>query len=189
MNTLLYSSFDGNAATKHGHAMEPELEKWLEKDMKTMTVTHKGLVAHNEFKFLAGSPDGIGEANGEKFLIEYKAPYTLFINEVPIEKAILDRTFFLEKKKEQLSLKKSHDYFYQIQGLLEVCDLPYCLLVVGAFESAVRVRVERERDFFKSMLPKLRLFYFGAVLPERAYAMKRRGGLRKEVLDLGLVSD
>jgi hypothetical protein len=28
------------------------------------------------------------------------------------------------------------------------------------------------------MLPKLREFNFGAILPERVYPMKRRGGLR-----------
>lgn len=190
IKSILYSTFDGNEATHYGHSQEPVLEEWLIKDLGNVEIMHVGLVAHKKFKFIAGSPDGIGVnvQKDERFLIEYKAPFGLFTSKTSIFDApTVVKGFFLAAKDGIMTLRKRHDYYFQIQGLLEICDLPYCLLVVGGFESVCCVRVERDRELFENvMLERLRKFYFGAVLPERAYAMKRRGGLRTSLVSMNV---
>lgn len=190
MNAILYSTFDGNDATRYGHSMEPVLEDWLKNEYcGDLEVAHVGLVAHKARKYLAGSPDGIGinRRKDERFLIEYKAPHSLHMNKVSVQSAVEDRSFFLYVVDGVIKLKRSHDYFYQIQGLLEILDLEYCMLVVGGHESRCKVLVNRDRQFFISICDKLEKFYKGALLPERCYPMKRRGGLRKVVLDINLI--
>ena len=186
VKAVLYSSFRGNEATKYGHNMEAELERWFIEQYPATEVVHMGLSSHPKFKYMAGSPDGIGidTLSDERFLLEYKAPYGLKTSETSVYNAPdLIPSFFLAKKDGQLTLKKRHDFYFQIQGLLEVFDLPYCMLVVAGFDSKCAVRVERDRDVFERvMLPKLRQFYFGAILPERVYPMKRRGGLRSTLV-------
>ena len=39
-------------------------------------------------------------------------------------------TFWLQFKDNEISLKTNHDFYLQIQGPLEICNLPWCDLVV-----------------------------------------------------------
>ena len=192
VRAVLYSHFKGNAATEFGHTMESVLEEQFIKDHPDIEIIHCGVRSHKQFKYIAGSPDGIGvnRVTDERFLIEYKAPYGLHTSKTSIFDAPrLIPGFCLIEKDGQITVRRRHNYYYQIQGLLEVLDLPYCMLVVGGFESMCTVRVEREHEFFLSvMLPKLREFYFGAILPERAYPMKRRGGLRTELVPVEIMT-
>lgn len=164
------------------------MESYVSRLYPEMEFMHYGLVAHKKHKFLAGSPDGVGLLRGQKYLLEYKAPHSLFSSKTEVLKAALsDKSFFLQLDKDgQPYLKRTHEYFYQVQGLLEVMDLSCCMFVVAGYESFCEVRVLRETEFFNGMLGKLQRFYFGALLPERVYAMKRKGGLRKEYVDVDM---
>lgn len=178
MKTLLYSTFQGNAATEYGKKMEEEIEKEVCKIYEGVEISHPSLTADSKHKFLAGSPDGIGKHDNETFLLEYKAPYSLFEG----EKDAADAQFLCQRD-DGISLSKKHNYFYQIQGLLHIFQLPYCILVVAGHSDFVFVRVDRDDVFFRSrMFEQLREFYFRAILPEIVFPMKRRGGLRKKLV-------
>lgn len=195
INSLLYQAFTGNAATRFGQEQERILErKYRAKHGEVNRITHLGLSTHKNHHFLGGSPDGIASSsNGTSYLLEYKNPYVLETDKLtPLEGATSRRISFLSFDKSlpsvsSLQLKKTHDYFYQVQGLLEIFDLPFCHFVVGGWNSFVVLTVQRDHEFFNSvMLPKLRSFYFGAVLPELAYPMKRRtvnGSTRTVAID------
>ena len=73
--------------------------------------------------------------NNENFLLEYKAPYSLSQS----GKAASEANFLSQSADPQLS--KRHNYFYQIQGLLHIFTLPYCLIVVAGAEDFAYIKV------------------------------------------------
>jgi hypothetical protein len=159
--------------------MEAKIEEDVKLKYPGIKIEHPSLTADKKHKFLAGSPDGIANLTNENFLLEYKAPYSLFQS----GKAASEANFLSQSADPQLS--KRHNYFYQIQGLLHIFNLQYCLLVVAGAEDFAYIKVMREEDFFREkMFDKLRNFYFGAILPEIVFPMKRRGGLRKSLVCL-----
>jgi len=176
VKSLLYSTFSGNEATNYGHRMEKIMEETVKERNPGITITHPSLTVDTSNKFLAGSPDGVATFQGTDFLLEYKAPYSLYVTEEPARSAK-----FITKTGQ---LNSRHDYFYQIQGLLHIFDLPFCMLVVAGFDDFYFVRVDRDNEFFlEKMFYKLRTFYFGALLPEVVFPMKRRLGLRKAYVE------
>lgn len=67
--------------------MEEVLDEWLLKeDQDLVSVSHHGLIAHSEHKWLTGSPDGVGiTKNGRKILID--------VRKQPLAEAINDSKF------------------------------------------------------------------------------------------------
>ena len=57
--------------------MESNIEKDVLQKYDGIKIEHTSLTAHVQHKFMAGSPDGVAELNGQRFLLEYKALYTL----------------------------------------------------------------------------------------------------------------
>ena len=78
VKTLLYSTFQGDTACTYGKKMEEEIEMEVQKQYEGIEISHPSLTADSENKFLAGSPDGIGILENEKFLLEYTALESLF---------------------------------------------------------------------------------------------------------------
>ena len=67
MKTFLYSTFQGNATTEYGKKMEEEIEMEVCKIYEGVEISHPSPTADSEHKFLAGSPDGIGKNDNEKY--------------------------------------------------------------------------------------------------------------------------
>ena len=113
---------------------------------------------------MSGSPDGEAELNRERSLLEYKAP-------------AIDASFLTTDMKGQTTLKRQHG-FHQVQGLLDIFDLPFCIFVVAGFDDFLYIRIDRGLDIFATrMCAQLESVYFGAVFPELTFPMKRQGGL------------
>ena len=105
----------------------------------------------------------------------YKAPYTLYLEEKPA----IDASFLTTDTKGQTTLKRQNNCLYQVHGVLDIFDLPFCSSVVAGFDDFFYICIDRELDFFAPrMRTQLESFYFGAVLPELTFPLKRRGGLR-----------
>jgi putative phage-type endonuclease len=83
----------------HGIRYEPVATRAYELDMAT-TVHEFGLLQHPELQFLGASPDGITDHG---IMIEIKCPFKR-----KIDGAIVDQ------------------YYYQMQGQLDVCNLDVC---------------------------------------------------------------
>ncbi|KAG5277107.1 hypothetical protein AALO_G00113600 [Alosa alosa] len=84
-----------------------------------------GLVVNPLCPFLGASPDGVVCKDGQSGLIEIKCPYAArdFTVREAIEKVKL---FCLEidEGEDQISLKRSHNYFYQVQGQIMITGAP-----------------------------------------------------------------
>lgn len=122
----------------------------------------KGLRVHNDHRFIAGEPDGILRFGGHRYLLEIKSSPTSIISRDGRRTAA----------------------YYQVISLMEIFNLPWCLLLVTIdggqnIHSSVAIRRDK-RYFVTEMLPVLKRFYIEAILPEIVHPMqKRRGGLRR----------
>jgi hypothetical protein len=174
VHNLLYTKFRGNKNTRNGILQEKStVEEYILKkaeEKENVVVESVGLVVHPVHKFLAASPDGVVvNASGSDGLIEIKN----LVHNKPINlwQAAESKTFCLEKKAGTLCLKKNHPYYFQCQGLLQICNFPWIDFVVRTLNPYQMVieRIERDNDLWENMmLPKLSAFYKRCILPELA---------------------
>jgi YqaJ-like viral recombinase domain len=131
-----------------------------------------GLFVHMEYPYLGASPDGLVDDDG---VVEVKCLPSIgnlsFKDAIEVKKNIC--LAFVDNK---LSLKKSHYYYYQIQGQLAIANRDFCDLVVYADKDIHIERVPRDDATWEGvMLPKLKQFYLECLLPEIANPRVPRG--------------
>lgn len=128
--------FEGNDATRWGEEHEPYAKAWYEKHTGR-TVDTTGFVVHEQYPFLAASPDGlVGMHEG----VEFKCP------------------FYARKPYSVFSSKKRH-YYDQCQLVMAVCGLKAMDFVVWLNDNLATVeRVDIDPDWIVSSMPALREF-------------------------------
>ena len=115
-------------------------------------------VVPDDEPWLVCIPDGyISTSTGRK-LVEVKCPFRC--RDQSLEQvARTDHTFFLRLSSGQLQLKKDHDYYYQIQGMLNMLRIESCVFGVWTPRQLHWEIVVRDQELWTSvMLPKLRSF-------------------------------
>lgn len=177
VKALLYSSFRGDANTSTGLNEEKmTIKEYVDRkaeDNDKVEVYATGLLISRQQKFLAASPDGkVICENGDTGLIEVKN----LLHKKPInlhEGVKQVKNFCLEHigNTKQLRLKRNHGYYYQVQGQLNIANLPWVDFVVRT-KNPYQLHVERivvDQNFWQqTMVSKLESFYHQAVLPELA---------------------
>jgi putative phage-type endonuclease len=102
-------SFDANCPPLKWGCMYEQVAQTIYAQRNNTTVVEFGLIKHPNYDFFGASPDGI---TTEGIMVEIKCPYKRKITgEVPLQ------------------------YYYQIQGQLDVCDLQECDYFECKFES------------------------------------------------------
>ena len=84
---------------------------------------------------------------------------------IEVKRTNQDKPDFLTPKREKL--KKRHNYYYQVQGLMEIFNLDKCYFIVQKGDAPQEPEIiKRKQDFFNNdMLGKLNAFYFNHFLP------------------------
>ena len=118
---------------------------------------HSGLCIHEEYQFLAATPDGITLCDCCDYgIVEVKCPYCKKDSNPDCL--------------ENGSLKKSHQYYYQVQLQMFVCDVGHVDFVVCTFpndEPVIAVeRIYPDVDFLETSIVQAGHFYTVAILPE-----------------------
>ena len=188
---LLYSTFRGNEATRYGTLMENVARtKYLahqqEKKHPGVTVAGCGLFVSLDNPWLAATPDGIvvdpSEQASQEGLLEIKNPHSKR-NMTLSEACSSGSSFFLKEANKEnetsYSLKRKHDYFYQVQCQMYCVDKEWCDFVVRTEKSIHIERIYRDKDWWNQQLPKLKTFYDNALLPELACPRSGRGAIRE----------
>ena len=111
---------------------------------------------------LACSPDGLVDIAGKEGLDPVTAAKTL-------------KTFFCNAGVEgSLELKRRHDYFYQVLGMMAITGRSWCDFVVW-LPQGMSVEGVHFEDLWAETKPKLLDFYQRALLPELALPRLPRG--------------
>ena len=172
---LLYTKFEGNTATRWGILQEETTKaKYLAEKQKTspgIATSQSGLVISTENPWLAASPDGLvtdPTENPPQGIVEFKNPYSVRNNTI-YEATSSKKGFCLKVDDEtgELSLKTNHEYFYQVQCTMYCTQRQWCDIVIRAKDIYIE-RVYYQKEFWISIIPKLKEFYFTAILPELA---------------------
>ena len=141
------SDFHGNEATRWGQAHEPDAIARFEKDHPGRKVRATGLWKHPTHPRIGGSPDGLVVpllATEEVGIVEVKCPFSKrHLAKLPRHK------------------KCPAPYVDQIQGMLEIMGLPWCVLVVWNPQDVVYVKVPRDRTYWATrMAPAIHSFVY-----------------------------
>ena len=144
----------------------------LEKKSKgiTATIQPSGLTLSTTHSFLGASGDGWVCEGGEKGILEVKTVFTIDSIDVtkihPLQLAENPKCC-LELHDAMPRLKRSHKYYYQVQGELAIMHVPWCDFVVWTTAGIFVERITPDRDLWNTaMLPKLTAFYMEHVVPE-----------------------
>ncbi len=116
-------------------------------------------ISHLFGAYLGATPDGIVNCDccGEG-LLEIKCPYSYCNSSIS---EINDPHFYLEKDEDgNLQLKKSHDYFIQVQAQMIICNKQYCDFVCWTTTSIHIEHIEVDPEDMKSILPKFTTFFY-----------------------------
>ena len=119
-----------------------------------------GLFVMSENPYIGASPDRIVVEGGVRKTVEVKCSYTLSKAKDPVQKEINERNLnqILELVDGRLSLRKSHDYYFQVQGQMLCAKTEETYFVVYNGVDIEYFIVKRDEEFIKSMLHKLKAF-------------------------------
>ena len=101
--------------------------------------------------------------------------------DLSLTEAAQSKQFFLSTDGDsgQLHLKMSHSYYYQIQAAMFCTQRKWCDFVVRTSVDLHIERIKWNDKFWDGIVPKLKRFYFEALLPELAQPLYQSGGIRE----------
>ena len=121
-----------------------------------MSIDKGKVIIDRKFNFLASNPDGF--IDNDKLVI-VKSPQGCEKNSLEYL-AKTDPDFCLQIAENMLQLSPTHDYYYQIQGDLHICEKKVCYFVVSTPTEFYYQRVPREDQVWKEvLLDKITPFY------------------------------
>lgn len=146
---------------------------------KDIQLVKTGLHVDVTHSFVAASPDRIVKDGSDVGLLEVKCPASK-AGQAVLD-ACMDKTFWAEVVDGEVRLKRTHTYFYQVQGQLGVTQKPWCDFVIWTNHADLHQSVTIERIYFdeviwKKILEGLLYFYRMAVIPELLTKRIRRLG-------------
>ena len=126
---------------------------------------HKcGLWVDPSKPWLAASPDAILELGEDKGCLEVKCPY-LCASKSIAQAVKKSPSFCLQNNNGMMQLKRSHQYFYQIQLQLFVTRLLWCHFVIWTPNEIFVEEIHYDQNFVEVAVSKARKFYFNVYLP------------------------
>lgn len=159
---------DGLATVYSKQVMDKAIQCYrstMQKSHTNFTLIATGLHINAKFPQFAATPDGLIQCHCHgKGALELICPYKY-----------KDGLLSWQKDKdcpitESRLLRENHPYFYQVQGLLLVCDLDYCDFFIWTQGTKagdkIIIRVWRNDNFIEKLLPDLNQVFNNSILPE-----------------------
>ena len=172
VKNLLYGTVREARPLQWGREHEQDARQaYLQQRGTTTRLTHSGLVIDTEHGWLACSPDDLAqdstaESEDQHGLVEYKCPYSA--RDTTVDEACQKKDFMSIMKNGEVVLKRTHKYYYQVQGQMAICKRKWCDFVIWTPSSLTIERITFDNEFWKDTLTKLENFYDHAILPELA---------------------
>ena len=151
-------------AIKHGRKYESVAVNAFT-EATGQAVISSGICVSATHPFLGCSPDGLV---GEDRIVEVKCPYS-----ARNESVNPDTVPYLEMRNDEINLKQTHEYYYQVQGTLFCTGRKVCSFVVWTFKDMLRIDINRDDMSIVDMLKDLTDFFNehfrGALLDKHFY--------------------
>lgn len=151
--------------TKEKKAKSEYLTKFT-KFHKDLIIEEHGLVVYEKCHFIRGSPDGIVNCacHGRR-LLEIKCPYS--VRNLTVAEAVKSgKLKYLKLDKGRYHLLTTDTYYSQVQGLMGICGLSLCNLIVWTEKEIVTVPVHFDKNYFEEkIVPSCKDFFRRTVIP------------------------
>lgn len=139
------------AAMKRGLDLEPDILRQYS-DFCNVSVTQCGIIIHPDAPHLAASPDA------KVFNPRETPPFGLAeVKSCDVEE--VSQVKHLITVQGQACLKKTHKYYYQVQGQLALSGLQWCDFITDTHTDFTVERIFRDEEIINSMRQKLDYFY------------------------------
>ena len=183
---MLYTKFRGNAHTLYGVINEStsrnEYITYMHNHGHTgLTVSLSGLTISQQSPWIAASPDGMvldPSHVPSEGLVELKNPSSVQDMTI-VEACEMKKGFCIKKRQGTVQLDRNHDYYYQVQCQLYCTERAWCDFVVRTKKDLYIERIQFDQQWWQNQLPKIKTFYFNALLPELACPRHHTGGIRE----------
>lgn len=137
-----------------------------------------GLTVNTKYSHLGASPDIVASCACRGVgLLEIKCPYK-YRDVHPLE--VVNQDFCLHRDGRRVQLKRSHDYFVQIQGQMAICEKEYSDFVCWTSKGVHVERIPYNPNSFHWIKPTLDSFFKNAILPELLTHSLKDGSPDKE---------
>lgn len=167
-----FTHFDSSKvpALQWGTSNEPKaFQRYLQGLPKGARAWECGFYINKKYPWLGGSPDGfMQDPKATLRTIEIKCPYNgrdMCIDEMFAIRGDRSEFFLEETDSLKFQLKKSHGYYCQIQGVMELAGTNKCDFIVYTTKDFFVTTVHRDQSFIDDMMKKLKMFYFRFLLP------------------------
>lgn len=150
----------------YGKAFEETRIKDYQDKYPNIQIKETGMWTNSKFPWMGGTPDGLifDKTVDEEGLLEIKCP--IRGKDCDFATVASQKGFYMIKGKDgKYTLDKKDEYYYQIQGCLNILNRNFCDFVVTTNEDIYVERIKKDEKFFSEMKAKLKEYYFRFVLP------------------------
>ena len=165
-NTSIFSTKATRWGCEHESVAINEYHTKMKEHHENFEIRDCGLVLHPKYPYLGATPDAIASCSccGE-ICVEVKCPYCAKDSKL-IEYAGEQPSSCLEMYEGQLRLDRSHQYYYQVQCQLLVCEKEYCDLIVWTQRDCHMERIACDEAVCSEVINKGKNFFINIILPE-----------------------
>lgn len=162
-DTVIYTCHLQSSSDEDGaHASFSKLFMFsnaLKLEHTNMVISKCGLHVSTENPFIAASPDRLVSCDCcENGVVEIKCPSSH-------EKTLDAETIIAQYFNQDLTLKKTHTYYYQVQTQMSVCDTEYAYFVLWTPNITIISFETRDSEWLSSKIEKLRDFFTNHIVP------------------------
>ncbi|XP_050062272.1 uncharacterized protein LOC126551923 [Aphis gossypii] len=156
--------YQGKINVAYGKQFENIALDFYSKSFNT-SVIKCGVIIHSKNTWLCASPDGIVVEHGKLVkVLEVKCPISC--KDKPIFNSVNNtlNVSYLKYEKNQICLKKNHQYYTQCQILMYCSGLDKCDFLVYNKIDPIIITIDKNDMFLKKILIRLEYFYFNFYL-------------------------
>ena len=127
-----------------------------------------GFLVNPKFPFISASPDGKICENGQSDILDVKSPFSLRdwkISEA-LESYEKRDSLFLETIGNQITLKRNHMHWFQVQGQLLVSGAKICDIVTYTKQDLLIERIDPDEGVMTQILERLSNVDIAHVVPK-----------------------
>mgnify|MGYP005950799817 CR=1 FL=1 len=147
------------SATSYGKGNENSAKRKYLESFQERHIHDCGLVINPDFPFLAATPDGKVCFEGKTGVLEIKCPFSARDLTIPEAVQQVSQFCLTQNADGNIELKRTHEYFFQIQGQMMVSGASFCEFVVYTKKDIFVQNIKEDLMFQNEMFHKLANFY------------------------------